>query len=133
MSSKFYVTLAEIIEEISFKIAHMPEDPSKIKITSRDINRLGLQLIGSLTDFDNSRILTMGVSEDHFLSTLESDEIYKSIEAILSLKPPVLIITAGIKPIPGREVKSSIFEGTSPLKSETIFLHMPIIFFAFVL
>ena len=100
MSSKFYVTLAEIIEEISFKIAHMPQDPSKIKITSRDVSRLGLQLIGSLADFDNSRILTMGVSEDHFLSTLESDEIYKSIEAILSLKPPVLIITAGIKPIP---------------------------------
>ncbi len=77
----------------------MPEDPQNIKITSCDINRLGLELIGPISHFDNRRIIIMGESESYFLSTLSSDEIYRSVEAILSLQPPLLIISYGIEPI----------------------------------
>lgn len=98
MSSDFYVTLADIIKELSFQIELMPQNPYEIKVESRDINRLGLELIGSLEHFDNRRIIIMGESEDHFLASLTSEEIYKSIEAVLSLKPPVLLITHDIKP-----------------------------------
>ena len=41
----------------------------------------------------------MGESESYFLSTLTPEEVYKSVEAILSLLPPLLIISYGIKPI----------------------------------
>lgn len=98
MDSEFYVTLLDIIKELPFEIALMPKDPQKVKIKSPHINRMGLELIGSLENFDNGRIIIMGESENHFLSTLSSEEIYKSVEAILSLNPPVLIITYGIEP-----------------------------------
>lgn len=100
MSSKFSVSLCDVIKELSLDEAFMPCEPSDITITSMDINRMGLELIGSLDFFDSSRILVMGQSESSFLSTLTSNEIYKSIEAIFSLHPPVLVITRGIKPIP---------------------------------
>ncbi len=98
MNSEFYVTLLDIIKELPFEIALMPKDPQEIKIRSPHINRMGLELIGSLENFDNGRIIIMGESENHFLSTLSSEEIYKSVEAILSLHPPVLIITYDIQP-----------------------------------
>ena len=99
-SPDYFIKLSDIIEELPFEIALMPDDPQKIKITSSSINRLGLELIGLIKHFDNRRIIIMGESESYFLSTLSSEEVYKSIEAVLSLKPPVLIITYGIKPLP---------------------------------
>lgn len=99
-STDHYIKLSDIIEELSFGAAVMPVDPQNIKIMSRNINRLGLELIGPIKHFDKRRIIIMGESESYFLSTLSSEEVYKSIEAILSLKPPVLIITYGIEPLP---------------------------------
>ena len=99
MSTEFYITVADIVRELSFKVALMPKDPKTIKIVSRDINRMGLELIGPLEHFDNKRVMIMGESESYFLSTLTTEEVYKSVEAILSLLPPLLIISYGIKPI----------------------------------
>lgn len=99
MNSGFYIKLSDLIRELSFEVALMPVDPKKVKIMSRDINRMGLELIGPIEHFDNQRIIIMGESESYFLSTLSSEEIYKSVEAILSLHPPLLIISYGIKPI----------------------------------
>lgn len=99
MSAEFSVPLSSIINELSLKDAFMPCDPETVLIKSMEINRMGLELIGSLDDFDSNRILVMGQSESLFLSTLTSNEIYKSIETIFSLHPPALLITRAIKPI----------------------------------
>ena len=96
MSAELYIKLSDIIKELSFDTIFMPINPNEVKIKSRNINRMGLELIGSLEHFDNTRIIVMGESENHFLSTLTSEETYKSIEAVLSLKPPVLIVTNNI-------------------------------------
>ena len=100
MGSGFHVQLTDLIRELSFKVALMPVNPKEVKISSRDINRLGLELIGPIDHFDNRRIIVMGESESYFLSTLSSDEVYKSVEAILSRRPPLLVISYGIKPLP---------------------------------
>ena len=98
MNQDFFVTLEDLIRELSFEVALMPAEPKTVKIASRNINRMGLELIGPIEHFDNKRIMIMGESENYFLSTMTKDEIYKSLEAILSLKPPLLIISYGIKP-----------------------------------
>ena len=100
LDHKFYVTVSDIVRELSFDVALMPKDPNEVKIYSQCINRLGLELLGPITYFDNERIIIMGESESYFLSTLSSDEIYKSMEALLSMRPPLLIITYGIEPLP---------------------------------
>ncbi|MDO4199934.1 MAG: HPr(Ser) kinase/phosphatase [Clostridia bacterium] len=98
MNQDFFVTLEDLIRELSFEIALMPVEPRTVKIASRNINRMGLELIGPIEHFDNKRIMIMGESESYFLSTMTTDEIYKSLEAVLSLRPPLLIISYGIKP-----------------------------------
>ncbi len=76
----------------------MPCHPKTIKITSKHINRIGLELIGPIKDFDHTRILIMSSSEDYFFSTLSDEELYKSIEKVLSFCSPALVIANGIKP-----------------------------------
>ncbi|MBR2579501.1 MAG: HPr(Ser) kinase/phosphatase [Clostridia bacterium] len=98
MNQDFFVTLEDLIRELSFEIALMPVEPRTVKIASRNINRMGLELIGPIEHFDNKRIMVMGESESYFLSTMTTDEIYKSLEAVLSLRPPLLIVSYGIKP-----------------------------------
>lgn len=99
LSTDAAVPLSSVIRELDLKEVFMPCDPDSVFIKSIEINRMGLELIGTLDDFDSNRILIMGQSERIFLSTLTSNEIYKSIETILSLRPPALLLTRGIKPI----------------------------------
>lgn len=100
MNSEFYIKLSDLIRELPFEVALMPVNPAEVKIVSKDINRMGLEMIGPIEHFDNKRIIIMGESESYFLSTLSYEEVYKSVEAILSLAPPLLIISYGIKPVP---------------------------------
>ncbi|BED91999.1 MAG: HPr(Ser) kinase/phosphatase [Candidatus Improbicoccus pseudotrichonymphae] len=97
--SKDFVFLKDVVENLSLKILFIPKtcNYEKIQIFSRHINRLGLDLIGKISEFDNERILIMGESEYLFLSRLNSEEIKKSIGAVFSLKPPALFIARGIK------------------------------------
>lgn len=99
MTMKVSVTLSNIIKELSLQEVFMPCDPSEIHIYSKDINRVGLELIGSLDHFDKNRILVSGLSENSFLSKLSSDEITKSVESLFCLKPPVLIMAKNTKPV----------------------------------
>lgn len=98
MSTDFATPLSDLIRELSLEEIFMPDDPENLFVRSAEINRMGLEIIGSLDDFDNKRILIMGQSEMSFLSTLSTNEIYKSVEAILSLHSPALLITRGITP-----------------------------------
>ena len=63
MGENFCVRLSEVIQELSFDIVLMPKDPHDVKIRSQTISRMGLELIGSLENFDNTRIMLMGESE----------------------------------------------------------------------
>ena len=70
MSSIFTVSLANLIQELSLETAYMPEDPEKILISSRDINRPGLELTGFLDFFDKTRIIILGNTESAYLGQL---------------------------------------------------------------
>ncbi len=99
MASKYSIPLSEIIKELSLKEIFMPCNPTDIQISNKDINRVGLELIGSLDFFEKDRILVMGRSEQAFLSRLTPSEVTKSVEAIFMLEPPVLLSTRGIEPM----------------------------------
>ena len=46
MSSNFEVSLDNIMEELSLEALYMPQQPNEIMVTSRDVNRPGLELTG---------------------------------------------------------------------------------------
>lgn len=94
----YSIDLFTITKEMGLKEFYSPADPKTIKIFSSNLNRLGLNLIGSIEKFDRYRIMVMGRSENFFLSTLTTKEIERAMSLIFSRKPPVLIITHGIHP-----------------------------------
>lgn len=78
----------------------MPDDPDKILISAKDVNRLGLELTGFFDFFNSTRLVIMGRTENSYLSGLTSDERYKILNGIFSYKPPAVIITRNIEPYP---------------------------------
>ena len=100
MSSNFSVSLTSVINELSLSISFMPDDPDKILISEKDVNRLGLELTGFFNFFNNTRLVIMGRTENSYLSNLSSDERYKILYEIFSYKPPAVIITRNIEPYP---------------------------------
>ena len=98
MKPDYSIDLATITKEMSLREFYIPEDSKTRKVFSSNLNRLGLNLIGSIEKFDHTRIIVMGQSEDFFLSTLSPAEIKRTMSIIFSKKPPALLITHNIHP-----------------------------------
>ena len=98
MADRFTVSLANIIRELSLNITFMPDDPSKILISSKNISRLGLELTGFLDYFENNRIVIMGDTEISYLSRFTGEERLDILDKIFLLNPPAVIITKNIEP-----------------------------------
>lgn len=99
MAGHYSVDLERIIKEFSLEILLNPGDLSSVLIKSADLNRPGLPLAGFFEHFDNQRILIIGRTELAFLQNKSPEYQKESLERLLSRKPPVLIITRGIKEI----------------------------------
>lgn len=100
MAVTFTVSLTKIIKELSLQTAYMPFNPDNVLISSKDVNRPGLELTGFLDYFDNTRILIIGNTENSFLSGFSEEERYHAIKNIFAKKPPAVIITRNITPYP---------------------------------
>ncbi|GHU59218.1 HPr kinase/phosphorylase [Clostridia bacterium] len=96
----YNVSLDVLISELETEVLYCPDDMSKVCISSTDVNRPGLQLAGFYEYFDNERIQIAGKSETAFLEKFTSEERRIVLEALLSRKPPVFIITKDIVPYP---------------------------------
>lgn len=100
MSNNFSVSLTNIISSMGLNIAFMPDDPDKILISEKDVNRLGLELTGFFDYFNSTRMVVMGRTENAYLSGLTSEERYKILDGIFAFEPPAVIITKNIEPYP---------------------------------
>ncbi|MDR1240803.1 MAG: HPr(Ser) kinase/phosphatase [Oscillospiraceae bacterium] len=96
------IKLGRIIKQMNVSCFWCWNDSYKeIEIESQHINRLGLDIISSMSEFDPKCVLVMGESEHVFTSSLESLGLFrleKVLESVFSYKPPVLFVTRGIIP-----------------------------------
>ncbi|MDR1364425.1 MAG: HPr(Ser) kinase/phosphatase [Oscillospiraceae bacterium] len=93
--------LGDVVDYTESKIVWTLDDSYQtLEIKSRHINRIGLDLIGVMSEFDKKRIMVMGDSEHTFLARLSAEEIYDSVGKIFSFKAPALFITRNIDPRP---------------------------------
>lgn len=99
-NSEYSVTLSKLIEEIGLEKYYMPNSPDEIHINSTNIDRPGLELVGYLKYFDNTRILIFGLTEMSYLMKFEDSEQRKILEPIFSQNPPALILARSIEPSP---------------------------------
>ena len=98
--TEFSVSLAEIIQEESYEILHMPADPAEVLIKSSDLSRPGLELAGFFDYYDSSRIVVIGRSEMAFLTEMELKQRVEIMDALFSRQAPAVVITRGIDPLP---------------------------------
>lgn len=98
MESTFTVPLSEIIKELSLVTEYTPCDTKEILISSRDINRPGLELTGFMEFFDPQRIMLFGNTETGFLNKYGSEQKFHVLERLCKLKPPAIIVTRNLQP-----------------------------------
>lgn len=94
----YEIKLSKIIEELKLTEAYMPKPPEEIMISSRDVNRPGIELNGYFEYFDETRISIMGRAECSMLDHFGEEKKREAIDAFLKRKPPVVIISRGIEP-----------------------------------
>ncbi len=94
------MTLTKVIKELSLEAIYSPCDPDEVLISSMDVNRPGLELTGFLDYYDKNRILVFGNTETAFLHSKTPEERSATLDRLFSHKPPVIIITRSIKPMP---------------------------------
>ena len=100
MDSKYTVSLAKVIKELSLDEIYMPGNPEEIMISSPDVNRQGLELNRFYDYYDRSRIIIFGNAETAFLNSISAEARAQVLNEIFSKKPPAAIIARNIKPMP---------------------------------
>lgn len=97
----FTVELGEIIERFKLEKIYMPEGNESKLISSTDVNRPGLQLVGYFDYFDNNRIQILGRVEYTYLLKMTDQEKMTCFKSLFQSGFPALIITRGQDVLPG--------------------------------
>ena len=100
MSQTFTVPLSSVMKELGLETIYMPENGENILISSKDVNRPGVEFTGFLDLYDNKRILVVGHTENAFLGRYSQEERERALEGLISRKPPAIIICRSLKPYP---------------------------------
>lgn len=95
--SNAFIYLSELVREYSLEGLYLPEGYEKIKVTSTDVNRPGLQLAGFMDHFDHTRVQIIGKVESTFLGQSNKAEKIESFERIFSSGIPCVIVTRGLE------------------------------------
>ena len=94
------LSLNKLVENFKMEVIYGTEIIDGIDITTSDVSRPGLQLVGFVEYFDNRRIQIMGKAEFTYLEQFSTDERTKKLEDFFKLGFPVLIITRGLQIFP---------------------------------
>ena len=89
-----------VMKELGLETIYMPENGENILISSKDVNRPGVEFTGFLDFYDNKRILVVGHTENAFLGRYSQEERERALEGLISRKPPAIIICRSLKPYP---------------------------------
>ncbi len=98
--SRFTLPLSSVIRELSLSTFYTPCDPQEVLISSRDVNRPGLELNGFFDYYDTTRVLIIGNAENAYIHSCDEQTREKSLDAVLERKPPAVIFAQDIHPCP---------------------------------
>ncbi len=97
MSTTYTIQLSKIIKDLLLDALFLPEEADKILITSREVNRPGIELNGFFEHFDNTRINILGMGEVSMLECLDENTRRARLDAFFAAKPPAVIIARGLE------------------------------------
>jgi Hpr(Ser) kinase/phosphatase len=98
VAQEYKIALSKIISELSLEEKYTPDNLDEIEITSRDVNRPGIELNGFFDFFDKTRITVIGKGETAMLESFGEEKRNKAVSEFFAMKPPAIIIARGIQP-----------------------------------
>jgi HPr kinase/phosphorylase len=96
----FTVTLKEIADEFALECISGCDKLEEILISTSDVNRPGLQLIGYYEFFGNDRIQIIGKVETTYLERMTSAERYSRFDEFFSNGIPCIVVARGLEVFP---------------------------------
>lgn len=93
MPSVFSVSIAKIMKEIRLQEVYLPASAEEITISSRDINRPGIELSGFFDYFDEKRVQVLGRAEIALLNEMEPEKRHEVLSEFFSRKPALVILS----------------------------------------
>lgn len=94
----YAISLERVMKDLGLEGKYLPRPAEEIQITSRDVNRPGIELNGFIDYFDPTRIAIIGRAEYAMLGNFSEDEREMAIRNFFSLVPPAVILSRGIQP-----------------------------------
>ncbi len=95
--TKFSLSLSSVVDKFQFEKLYEATDFEDIIVSSTDINRPALQLVGFYDYFDDKRFQILGKVELTYLEQYGYDKRYKSLEPLFASGVPAIIITRGMQ------------------------------------
>ena len=92
MEKKYFVDLKELAQEHNLKVVYAAPDYDTVRIGSVDLNRPGIQLMGYLEHFDDTRIQVIGRSENAMMEEQDHQQRVAGFAAIMSRRVPAVIV-----------------------------------------
>ena len=92
------VDLQKIITEETLQVLYTPDEPSKIMVSSSDVNRPGLALAGFFDHFDHKRIQILGNAESVYLKNMSEELRRERLTAFFQRNPVAVVSSHGNKP-----------------------------------
>ena len=89
---EYSVKLSTIAKEHALGIAYAAPDLETKLVTSVDLNRPGIQLLGHLEHFDTSRIQVIGRAETALLSEMRPERRRAAFEVVIGYQVPAVIV-----------------------------------------
>ena len=95
--SNFTIPLNKVIEEFSCEKIYESTDIDKVLISTADVNRPALQIVGFYDYFDVRRIQVMGKVELTYLEQFPAEKREALLAELFKRKIPCLVITRGMQ------------------------------------
>ncbi len=96
----YTVKLSKLIHEFGLVPVALPDDAEQIFISSCEVNRPGLQMLGFFEFFDSTRIQIIGLVEHTYCKNMPAEQRAESADAFMAKKPVAVIFTRDIDPMP---------------------------------
>lgn len=90
------LTLADMIRRMNLETGLYAGGGLETEITSTDVNRPALQLVGFFDYFDESRIQVLGKVEHTYLDHFDEARRRRIFERLFEFRFPALVITRGL-------------------------------------
>lgn len=100
MKSKYAVKLSTVVREHRLRPIHVSRDYESSELTTSDVNRPAMQLVGFYNYFDPHRLQLIGRVESTYLATLSREARLRAYERFMQYDIAALVICHGVQPSP---------------------------------